>query len=249
MKKFPIAERFTSLQGEGLYTGTVMHFIRFAGCSVGSKMTESEKLQWWQKQPAFHGKMSEELGLPVYTEKCCTYDGREFLCDTDFRTKEILTTEEILAGVPKGVKHICLTGGEPLIQPLGDLLDFVGKETEYSVHIETSGTISLEKVWPAYSQGDSLSVDGGWLWVTVSPKRGLLDEMIGVADEIKLLVDDQFDVSKIPEDILDHNLVWLQPVNAEFDVDRTNLEKCIALVKEHPNWRLSTQMHKIWMVR
>lgn len=33
--KLPIAERFKSVQGEGLYTGTPMAFIRFVGCSVG----------------------------------------------------------------------------------------------------------------------------------------------------------------------------------------------------------------------
>jgi 7-carboxy-7-deazaguanine synthase len=35
---YPLAERFKSLQGEGLYTGTPMAFIRFVGCSVGQKV-------------------------------------------------------------------------------------------------------------------------------------------------------------------------------------------------------------------
>jgi 7-carboxy-7-deazaguanine synthase len=36
--KYPIAERFKSIQGEGLYTGTPMAFIRFVGCSVGKNV-------------------------------------------------------------------------------------------------------------------------------------------------------------------------------------------------------------------
>lgn len=36
--KYPIAEKFKSLQGEGLYTGVPMAFIRLVGCSVGQKV-------------------------------------------------------------------------------------------------------------------------------------------------------------------------------------------------------------------
>lgn len=244
MKKYPIAERFTSPQGEGLYTGTLMHFIRFAGCSVGKKLTEDDR----QKFAVRIHEVAPEF--PVYTEKCCTYDGREFLCDTDFRTKEVLTMKEILDEVPKGVQHLCFTGGEPLNQPLAPFLDFISTKTAYQVHIETSGTVSLtDKVWPSYSEQDSIGRAAGWLWITVSPKRGLLSEMIGLANEIKLLVDDNFDVAKIPEDIKDHELVWIQPINEEFAVNRKHLNKCLELLQEYPNWRLSTQMHKIWNVR
>ncbi|SRR6266403_126180 len=249
MKKFPIAERFTSPQGEGLYAGTLMYFIRFAGCSVGKKLSDSERRGWEQKIDHFHSKENELLA--VYTEKCCTYDGREFLCDTDFRTKEALTMKELLDGIPKGVGHICLTGGEPLNQPLSEFFDFIGSETDYKVHVETSGTVSMEDTWPEYTAADSLEAwhEGGWLWITVSPKKGLLSEMIGIANEIKLLVDENFDVEKIPDDIKDHRLVWLQPINTEFEVDRRNLDRCLSLLQEHKNWRLSSQMHKTWRVR
>jgi 7-carboxy-7-deazaguanine synthase len=36
--KFPLAERFKSIQGEGVYTGTPMAFLRFVGCSVGKSI-------------------------------------------------------------------------------------------------------------------------------------------------------------------------------------------------------------------
>lgn len=245
MKKYPIAERFTSPQGEGLYSGVLMHFIRFAGCSVGKRLTPPERSEWEKKEPNF----GRQPGIiPIYTEKCCTAIGQEFLCDTDFRTKEALTIEELLDDIPKGVKHICLTGGEPLNQPLEDFLNWIAEDTDYKVHIETSGTVSLTDKYPSYNEKDSHD-EQGWLWITVSPKLGLLPEMIGIANEIKLLVDENFDVAKIPEDIKDHRLVWLQPINEEFVVDRKNLDRCISLLGEHPSWRLSTQMHKIWNVR
>lgn len=247
-KKYPIAERFTSLQGEGLYTGTQMHFIRFAGCSVGKKLTNEERAKWPVEFGRKVGDTLELTQLPVYTEKCCTYDGREFLCDTDFRTKEVLTATQLLDGVPKGIRRICLTGGEPLNQPLAEFLTFVGDATDYNVHIETSGTVSLTEMYPDYDEQDS-DPDEGWLWITVSPKKDVLPEMIGLANEIKLLVDENFDVAKIPEDILDHDLVWLQPINEEWDVNMRNVSRCLLLLQEHPKWRLSMQAHKIWKVR
>lgn len=228
---FPIAETFDSIQGEGLYTGTRMFFIRFAGCSVGKKIP-----------------VSERGSLPIYAERCTTYDGRSFVCDTDFRTKETLAIDQLFDRIPRGVEHICLTGGEPLIQPLAPLLEHIGRETDYKVHIETSGTVDIRKTWPSYTSGDSHS-DYGWLWLTVSPKFNVLPEMLKEANEIKLLVDDYFDLEKVPNEVKEHDLVYLQPINEEFSVNRDNLETCIKLLSDHPNWRLSTQMHKIWCVR
>lgn len=240
MKKYPIAERFTSLQGEGLYTGTLMYFIRFAGCSVGKKTVagEVEKLRVDEKDP-----------LPIYREKCTLYDGREFLCDTDFRTKEVLTTAQLFADIPEGVEHICLTGGEPLNQPLAEFMLLV-TDTDYQVHIETSGTVSIKKSWPEFSDGYLVGNPGGWLWLTVSPKFGVLPEMLEMANEIKLLVDKDFDITKLPEGVMRSlEIVWVQPVNEEWEVYGPNVERCIKLIHEHPTWRMSSQAHKIWRVR
>ena len=257
-KKYPIAERFLSVQGEGLYTGAQMYFIRFAGCSVGKKLSNEERASYASKNPQFHEKVAmvqlekrsiDEL-IPVYTEKCCTYDGREFLCDTDFRTKETMTMQDIMASIPQGVARICLTGGEPLMHKIGSLLSFIGYSTAYELHIETSGTIDIKEVWEEYEEEDNDDRAGqNWLWITVSPKFGTKPEMLRLANEIKLLVDDNFSVDKIPKEVLEKSLVWLQPVNNENDIIDRNLQRCLQLQKEHPTWRISTQMHKIWKVR
>lgn len=240
-KVYPIAEMFDSVQGEGLYTGCRMWFLRVAGCSVGKKMTELERKEF--------SELEGVETLQLYREKCTLYDGRTFACDTNFSTKSVLSVEEIVNCIPVGVEHICLTGGEPLDHPLQPLLE---KLASYglAVHVETSGTVSItERAYPAYSWGDSLETKEGWLWITVSPKKGILPEMIGLANEIKLLVDENFDVAKVPEDILDHRLVYIQPINFEFEINQENTRRCLQLLQEHPNWRLSSQAHKIWRVR
>ena len=77
-QKYPISEIFTSPQGEGVYAGAMMTFIRLAGCTVG-KPFPKEKYQ--SRKDPIEGAHNIP-GLAVYTEKCTLYDGREFACDT-----------------------------------------------------------------------------------------------------------------------------------------------------------------------
>lgn len=226
LKKYPIAEIFTSIQGEGSFSGTQMTFVRFAGCSVGKKIPDPIK---------------SNLGLPVYAEQCCTHDGRIFTCDTDFRTKEVLTVEEILDRVSPGIVHLCLTGGEPLIHDL-DALVHECLHRRMLVHIETSGTIPIPHVvLNMYTRAS--------FWVTVSPKQGARDAAILAADEVKLLVDEHFNETHVPESILQHRLIWIQPINGEHEISRENLQRCMVLLTKHPSWRLSLQIHKYLKVR
>lgn len=52
MTTFQVAEKFKSVQGEGMFTGTPMAFIRFVGCSVGKQICHfcdtdfNEKYPW-----------------------------------------------------------------------------------------------------------------------------------------------------------------------------------------------------------
>jgi len=90
------------------------------------------------------------------------------------------------------------------------------------------------------------------LWLTVSPKAPLLVEQLWFADEIKLLVDSQFNLEEADRVVAyagAEAIVWIQPINTEWELDRSNLAQCLALLQQRPTWRLSSQMHKIWKVR
>lgn len=234
-KVYPIAETFVSPQGEGLNTGILMLFVRLAGCSVGKKMTSEDR-----------ARLAYGLELPVYTEMCTLWDGRQFCCDTDFRTKEILTPDAIVKRIPEGVQWVCITGGEPLNFDLAPLLAAIWAIGR-NVQIETSGTV-------AFDRGDFYSRERRMLWLTVSPKFGVLQNMLREANELKLLVDENFDVEKATQLVnssphSSERIVFLQPVNFENEINAVNLQRCVEIQKLRPSWRISCQLHKVMRVR
>ena len=218
---FVVAERFNSVQGEGRWTGTPMHFIRLAGCNVG------------KRQQA--GPFVMQLKTGESAAECCTYDGRPFQCDTDYFHGKVMSFE-LLANLTTE-RHVVFTGGEPVLHQ-DRILDFLNAYPQYECHVETSGTVPLHPQFAARST-----------WITCSPKRGFLEDVIHRADEIKLLIDPGFKLSDVPEVILNHHLVYVQPVNSELSVDQDNVKLCLDLLREMPHWNLSVQLHKFINVR
>jgi 7-carboxy-7-deazaguanine synthase len=221
--QFPIAEDFHSLQGEGQWVGTPMHFIRLAGCSVG--------------KPVASLPVSEipilKTGEPAWL--CHTYDGRPFWCDTDFQRRRWMSFDDLLSDTYE--EHICLTGGEPLMHlEKVDRFIELANERNIMIHIETSGTIKA--LYPF-----------GSIWISVSPKQNALPDMLESADEIKLLVDKNFDLTKIPPEVYRHENVYIQPINDELMVSKSNFDFCMHILKLQPNWKLSIQQHKLLGLR
>lgn len=227
--KLPIAETFHSIQGEGTYVGTPMHFIRTAGCSVGRPASTVLRVD------AGHMDAFPVLptGKPAWG--CKTYDGRLFWCDTDFNKYEEKTPEELIHETWE--RHICSTGGEPLIH--GEKLFELwrqARDRNILVHVETSGTIEFDPKQFG-------------VWLTVAPKDGVLDHMVRMADEVKILVDPKFHPDSLPESVRVHKNVFLCPVNEISHVDKVNVERCMFWLRQFPTWRLGTQLHKFLEVR
>lgn len=223
----PLAEHFHSIQGEGYWVGTPMHFLRLAGCSVGRYIRPNESIDASGSPPIL------PTGKPAW--QCHRWDGQPFWCDTDFNLYEGVDLEVLLEETWEDC--ICLTGGEPMMHHkiLPHLLQEAFNRNK-KVHIETSGTIDT---W------DNVFFQSN-VWFTVSPKKECLPDMIETADEIKLLVDGT--TFEIPQLVLYHPLVYVSPINYVDTRFKTHqqpyLKECLALLKEHPEWRLSVQLHK-----
>lgn len=218
--KIPLSEHFHSIQGEGFWTGTPMHFLRLPGCSVGRSMEKAG-----EPRPPI-------LPTNKFAWQCRTWDDRPFWCDTDFNKYEEIELDDLLGETWE--EHICVTGGEPLIHK--EVIDEL-VNTNRQLHIETSGTINF-----GYAKASGV-------WITVSPKYNCLDVMLERANEIKLLIGKR--PYGIPRIVLDSKpLVYLSPINDVPNVpgqplgDPNNLRICMDLLRQHPNWKLSVQLHK-----
>lgn len=94
---------------------------------------------------------SSSMGLPTVFVRFTGCNLRCSYCDTTYAYFEgtRTTPEEIFRRIEEyGVRRVCLTGGEPLIQPreeLQQLLDLLGGNN-YEVSIETDGSIDIERV-------------------------------------------------------------------------------------------------------
>lgn len=155
-------------------------------------------------------------------------------CDTEFDSYREMTADEIVTAISQyPARFVVLTGGEPTLQVDDAFVDLLHQHS-FEVAMESNGTR------PAPQNLD---------WLTVSPKRlrGKAKEDTGkrLPDELKVIFDEDTD----PETYLSTlhaPLLFLQPCdtgNAERNAVIIN--KCIDYIKEHPEWRLSLQTHKL----
>ena len=240
---YKIAERFKSLQGEGVYTGTPMAFIRFCGCSVGKTI--------------------------------CQHCDTDFDTPMPWRGGGEFTALELRKWVGE-YEHVCLTGGEPL-DTCNDTFFMQWRAAVGSCvthfHIETSGTKPFERL-----REQSLGVFSSWVCVSPKPGF-LEDVVMAADEvkvivpglgEINEKNPKHWDLSVNTSalgiagtGVLKHwptladalrwaaagKTVFLQPRNSKNEIDKTNLMYVMDLLRDHPQLRLSSQMHKILKVQ
>ncbi|MFM2139273.1 MAG: hypothetical protein RJA57_1580 [Bacteroidota bacterium] len=123
-----------------------------------------------------------------------------------------------------------ITGGEPLMHDLGPLttaLRAAGRRT----HLETSGAHPLS---------------GGWDWICLSPKKfkAPRPEILSRADELKVIVYNRSDLDWAETHAAlaaPSCALYLQP---EWGRAAEMTPLIIDHIQDHPQWRLSLQVHK-----
>lgn len=158
-------------------------------------------------------------------------------CDTDHAEGKEMSEGEIVEEVARHpASLVVMTGGEPALQlteSLVDLLHWLGK----IVAVETNGTYTLPQ-----------NVD----WITLSPKDLILGEtakpVLTRADELKVVFDGEKEPSSYENIEVKH--LFLQPCDTgDEDKNKEIIKKIIDYCKQHPQWRLSLQTHKILNIR
>lgn len=164
-------------------------------------------------------------------------------CDTDFSSYQEMTLGNIMTAVSvwRHCGFVVLTGGEPSLQADDALVEALHQAGFY-VAMETNGTHAVPQ---------------GIDWVTVSPKSPPSDSPTGERperiNELKVI----FDGKTAPRSFLPPlresegaPLLYLQPCDTGNPERNTLLtSQCVEYIKEHPEWRLSLQTHKILQIR
>lgn len=182
------------------------------------------------------GVRSGEPSLFLRFSNCnlaCSVETHGFDCDTEFESGRFLEMGEIVAELrelSEACRWIVLTGGEPALQVDEGLIDAL-HDAGLLVAIETNGSIELP---------DGLD------WVTVSPKVAEHAIRQRTADEVKYV---RGYGQAIPETVVEARHKLISPAFSGLEVEARTLQWCIDLVRDHPDWRLSVQQHKIWRVR
>ena len=76
--KYPVVEKFYSLQGEGLFMGTPAYFIRFAGCNLRCEWCDTKESWQTDSVPLIE---QEELVQAIPCERVILTGGEPTLQD------------------------------------------------------------------------------------------------------------------------------------------------------------------------
>lgn len=229
-----LCEVYTSIQGEGPNTGKPITFVRFGGCNLRCPGWGEGELPDGTKVPGC------DTVFAVYPEWHSYWSSH--------------TPEEVKLGIPRLPKHVCLTGGEPLIQPSKQLADLANRliADGYKIDLFTNGTQDLRKhPWTA---SNHVTVIMDWK-LGGSGEGGSFNyynlNCLMKKDAIKFVVKDRIDFDEALG-LIDHaNELYLMDAQVFFGPvwDAMNPAELAEWVeKEAPNCRLNIQTHKyIWL--
>lgn len=159
-------------------------------------------------------------------------------CDTEFESGRELSASEIAAEVanlmPTGPRAVILTGGEPTLQYDQELHDALRLAGVTVIAMETNGGTKPKA-----------PVD----WVSCSPKVAEHVVAANFPEGVAELRYVRHPGQAIPQSKVKASHLYLSPEFRGDKLSRESLEWCVKLCKENPQWKLSTQNHKVWKVR
>lgn len=225
-----VSEIFYSLQGEGGRAGEASVFVRLSGCSA---------------------------------KHACSASG--VVCDTEFESGAEMDPPALNSAMIDAIRRatgvvdweldtlfpwIVWTGGEPLDQLTPELVNEFRRMGWARQAIETSGTKAM-----------SLDLRLALNWVTVSPKvaEHILARHFPWAVPDKVSGGWQEHIHElryvrhagqpgVPEPQVQALNYYLSPHSDGFTINKANVQHCVRLCLEHPQWKMSVQQHKVWAV-
>lgn len=242
--KLPIIEMFTSIQGEGIYTGVPSLFVRVSGCNLRCVFGNSR------------------CDTPY-----SSFEAEKPICDNvNDATKKIV---DIFKRNPQ-IEHLVITGGEPMLyanaikELISNIYTELDDDCNITITIETNGTLPAFGVWSKSDWDYDCSID---LW-SISPKlstsvdynnkyltteqRYMHDKtrinIKNLASYVKTVLDydiDEYEDGIQPqlqfkfvytnEDSVKEIKTLLREIEKEVDLEEGYLNKCVLLMPEGVN--------------
>ena len=189
---------------------------------------------------------SSRVGLPTVFVRLTGCPLRCTWCDTAyaFTGGSTRTLDDILAEVARhGLRHVCVTGGEPLAQKGCLALLTALCDAGYDVSLETSGALDIAEVDARVARIVDLKAPGSG---EVDKNRYENIPMLRASDEVKIVLADAADYDWARAQIATHALdqrcsVLLSPVAGALDP----AELAEWVVRDRLPVRFQLQLHKI----
>ena len=189
---------------------------------------------------------SSRVGLPTVFVRLTGCPLRCTWCDTAyaFTGGSTRTLDDILAEVARhGLRHVCVTGGEPLAQKGCLALLTALCDAGYDVSLETSGALDIAEVDARVARIVDLKAPGSG---EVDKNRYENIPLLRASDEVKIVLADAADYDWARAQIATHGLdrrcsVLLSPVAGALDP----AELADWVVRDRLPVRFQLQLHKI----
>lgn len=217
-----LSELYTSVQCEGPNTGRMVQFVRFAGCNM--------------RCPLWPCDTQHAIDPKIYRTQ-----------------SEMLTPTQLYDMVDgAGPWDLCLTGGEPFLQPKGDLQEFVqlAREGKRKIEVFTNGSFEF----PAWAMtGMQFIMD----WKLEGSGEAATSRFTRSLNAGKLMSKDSIKFVCVNEDDLDEAVfVWKNLMEEGCDAQfwagaawgKMEPQQVIDYIQENKlPWKLNVQVHKyIW---
>lgn len=201
--RLPVMEHFYTIQGEGFHQGRAAYFIRLGGCDVGCV--------WCDVKDSWDASKHPEMTINEMVDAVVNNT----------------PSQNDKSNIPK---LVVITGGEPLMHPLG-LLTTALQAAGFETNIETSGAHPLS---------------GNWNWICLSPKKFKepLRPILQKANELKIVVYNRSDfywAEQYAARVSPGCKLYLQP---EWSKSAEITPLIVDYIMKNPQWELSLQVHK-----
>jgi 7-carboxy-7-deazaguanine synthase len=167
-----VSEHYVSVQGEGLRTGVFTQFVRFAGCNL--------RCPGWPCDTPY----------AIYPN--------QYKDDPQYDSAELFRAVVAMRDAT-GANNICITGGEPLIQPAEQLTLFVVNllENDFTIDLFTNGSKPLPP-WTVNFRSVSVMMDWKLRGSGEAPSPVTYDNIskLKLQDGIKFVCTDEEDYNQ-----------------------------------------------------